>query len=96
MIKTVYYAEMEDILKKHAGAKWVIIFDHKISADDESKVRGLLGRCEQKLYAHTWVQSGIVAGQSISKDSKDLLCTMHKITGSIDRTRSLGIFIHVC
>lgn len=29
-IKSVYYAEVEDILKKHAGAKRVFIFDHTI------------------------------------------------------------------
>ncbi|KIJ17764.1 hypothetical protein PAXINDRAFT_130125 [Paxillus involutus ATCC 200175] len=29
-IKTVYYAEVEEILKKHAGAKRVFIFDHTI------------------------------------------------------------------
>lgn len=29
-IKTVYYPEIEDILKKHTGAKRVFIFDHTI------------------------------------------------------------------
>ena len=29
-IKSVYYPEVEDIIKKHAGAKRVFIFDHTI------------------------------------------------------------------
>lgn len=37
-IKTVYYSEVEDILKKYAGAKRVFIFDHTIRRSLDQRV----------------------------------------------------------
>ena len=49
-IKTTYYKEVEDLLKQHAGAKRVFIFDHTIrrppapGSQDKSEFRGPVQR----------------------------------------------------
>lgn len=50
-LKTVYYAEVAELIQQHSGAKRVLVFDHTLRSGDESERESKLLR-EPVLWAH--------------------------------------------
>src|SRR5262245_56675771 len=36
-VKTIYYPEIEELIRRESGAAWVVIFDHALRSGDEAE-----------------------------------------------------------